>query len=142
MLRNVMVLVGLGLAIYALADCVQARRYVRTLPWGMWVLVILVPFVGPIAYLMAGRPTAEQARRSVPWAATTTAGFPEHERPRDVPPRGPEDDPEFLAKIAEERRHEQMLKDWEAQLREREESLDRDDSAREADTEDDRHLED
>ncbi|MDO8108065.1 PLD nuclease N-terminal domain-containing protein [Isoptericola sp. b441] len=113
-------IIELVLMIYALVHCVQAGDAVRNLPrWAWVVLIVLVPMVGAIVYLIAGRPTSG-APRPVPWPATRTAGSPEYERS----PRGPDDDPEFLAGLrASDAKHEQMLKDWEAQLREREERL-------------------
>lgn len=119
-MRYLPVILQLGLMVFALVHCVQAGDQVQHLPrWGWIVLIVLVPYVGAIAYLWVGRPAGGGAR-SVPWPSTATAGFPEYERP----PRGPDDDPEFLAGLrASDAKHEQMLEDWERQLREREEKL-------------------
>ena len=104
----------------------------------MWVLLIIfLPIVGSVAWLVVGRPLGAPAR-SVPWPSTRTAGFPEHERSRTA--MAPDDDPEFLAGLAaSDSRHERMLADWEAQLREREERLARaaDEPAASAETPDD-----
>lgn len=123
MLRVLPFIIEIGLLVYCLIDCIQTDSVlVRNLPKGAWVLLIVVlPLVGGIAWLVAGRP--ERAARSshVPWPSTATAGFPEYERPR---PLGPDDDPGFLAADREsDRKHEQMLRDWEAQLRAREQGL-------------------
>ncbi len=121
MVRYLPFIIELGLLVYALIDCVQTPDSdVRYLPRWAWILlIVLVAYVGPIAWLVAGRQRGGERRR-VPWPSTQTAGFPEHERP----PRGPDDDPEFLAGIREsDSRHEQMLREWETQLREREERL-------------------
>ncbi|GCE77181.1 PLD nuclease N-terminal domain-containing protein [Cellulomonas biazotea] len=122
MIRYLPFVVEIGLLVYCLIDCVQSDEgRVRNLPKVGWiVLIILLPIVGGIAWLVAGRP--QGTRRDVPWPSTATAGFPEYERPR----RGaPDDDPEFLAGMRRsDAQHEQMLKDWEAQLREREQRLD------------------
>nr|WP_230323408.1 hypothetical protein [Cellulomonas hominis] len=57
----------------------------------------------------------------MPWPSTATAGFPEDERPRAA---GPDDDPAFLAGLRDsDDRHERMLRDWEADLRAREQGL-------------------
>ncbi len=127
-MRYLPFIIELALTIYALIDCVQAGPSVRNLPQWAWImLIIFVPIVGAVAYLIAGKPQAT-APRNVPWPSTRTAGYPEHERP----PRGPDDDPEFLAGIQQsDAQHEQMLKDWEEQLREREKKQ------READSEED-----
>jgi hypothetical protein len=116
------VILELALLIFALVDCIQAPEgSVRNLPKIAWIIIILLfPIVGPIVYLLAGRPFPGGAQRRVPWPSTQTSGFPEYERP----PRGPDDDPEFLAGLRDsDAKHEQMLRDWEQQLREREERL-------------------
>ena len=122
--RVLPVIVEVGLLVYCLIDCIQTDEgSVRNLGKSWWVLlIILLPLVGSIAWLVAGRPTSVQARRSAPWPSTATAGFPEYERPRRA--LGPDDDPDFLAGIrTSDDRHERMLAAWEAQLREREERL-------------------
>jgi hypothetical protein len=118
-------IVELALLVYCLIDCIQTDEgSCRNLSKSWWILLIVIlPIVGSVAWLVAGRPAANHTRRSVPWPSTQTAGFPEYERPR----RGagaPDDDPEFLAGLAaSQSRHEQMLADWEAQLKEREARL-------------------
>lgn len=124
-MRYLPFIIELALTIYALIDCIQAGPAVRNLPQWVWIVLILFfPIAGAIVYLIAGKPQST-APRNVPWPSTKTAGFPEYERP----PRGPDDDPEFLAGIERsDSQHEQMLKDWEAQLRERERKLKEQDS--------------
>lgn len=122
MIRYLPLLIEFSLLVFALIDCIQTDSIlVRNLPKMVWVLLIIfVPIAGPVAWLVAGRPAAQQRRR-VPWPSTATAGFPEYERPRPI---APDDDPEYLAQLeASDARHEQMLAEWEAQLREREERL-------------------
>ncbi|GIG35027.1 PLD nuclease N-terminal domain-containing protein [Cellulomonas pakistanensis] len=123
MLRVLPVLLELGLLVYCLIDCIQTDSVlVRNLSKTTWVLLIVfLPIVGGIAWLVAGRPERSAAARSVPWPSTATAGFPECERPR---PTAPDDDPEFLAGMRDsDDRHERMLRDWEADLRAREQGL-------------------
>jgi hypothetical protein len=112
--------VEIGLLVYCLIDAIQAdESQVRNLPRTGWILlIILVPLVGGIAWLAVGRPLGT-GRRQVPWPSTTTAGFPEYERPRHSP-----DEDEFAAGVARsEAIDAQMMRDWEAQLREREQRL-------------------
>lgn len=123
-MRYVPFVIELALLVYCLIDCIQSDEGdIRNLSKGWWlVLIVVVPLVGPIAWLVAGRPLATSARRSVPWPATRTAGFPEYERPRA--PRGPDDDDAFLAGIGEpDPEREELLRRWEQQLREREARL-------------------
>ena len=123
LVRYLPVVIELALLVYCLIDCIQSDEgSVRNLPKTIWVLLIIfLPIVGSVAWLVVGRPLGAPTR-SVPWPSTRTAGFPEHERPRTA--MAPDDDPEFLAGLAaSDSRHERMLADWEAQLREREERL-------------------
>ena len=120
MLRFLPYVLEIALLVYCLIDCIQTD-VPRNLSKTTWVFVIiLLPLVGGIAWLVAGRPERRPAR-NVPWPSTQTAGFPEYERPRRS---SPDDDPEFLAGMrTSDDKHEQMLKDWEAQLRDREHKL-------------------
>ncbi len=81
MLRFVVPLLSLALTIYALVDCIQTPDdQVKHLPKIFWVvLVILIPWIGPIAWLITGR------ERSMPPRRRPVSG-----------PKGPEDDPDFL----------------------------------------------
>jgi hypothetical protein len=87
MLRVVLVLLVIGVMVYAFVDCVRSdRSQVRLLPRPLWCLVILVvPLVGAVLWLVAGRskdaPPAPSAR-----------------------PIAPDDDPDFLRRLDQERR--------------------------------------
>lgn len=122
MLRALPVVAAVVLLVYCLIDCIQAdERRVRNLPRLLWLVVIIaVPIVGPVAWLVAGRPQWQ-----VPWRAPQ----------QPTRPVAPDDDQEFLASIrASDTCHEEMLAEWEAQLREREQRLqDRDPDEPEAD---------
>lgn len=115
MLRVLPTLVILALWIYAFIDCLNTpEEQVRNLPKVVWVIIILLfgtVLVGPVAWLIAGRPQG-------PVAAAYR---------RQAPPTrsvAPDDDPEFLASLDRNiNQHEDMLKDWEADLRRREEEL-------------------
>lgn len=129
MIRLLPLWIELALLVFCLIDCIQTdSAAVRNLSKTLWVvLIILVPLVGGIAWLVVGRPVSGEANqgrggRSVPWPATRTAGYPEYERP--AAPRGPDDDPDFLADLrASDSAHEKMLAEWQQQLQEREERL-------------------
>lgn len=118
-------LIDLALVVIALIDCLSSDEYeIRALPKVVWVFIILLfSPIGPIAYLVAGRP--QRATRPARQVWAPGSGFPERERPR---PRNrstaPDDDPEFLGELSRVNREDQeMLKRWEADLRRREEEL-------------------
>lgn len=83
MLRFLPFLIGLVLSVYAVIDCIRTDEgSVRGLPKLVWVFVILLfPFAGSVAWLLAGRPT------------------PIHQRVPPPAPRGPDDDPDFLRRL-------------------------------------------
>ncbi|HEY0486435.1 MAG TPA: PLD nuclease N-terminal domain-containing protein [Mycobacteriales bacterium] len=129
-----------ALWVFCVIDALSApAEGVRTLPKVGWVIVVLLfPLVGSVAWLVAGRPLAEQSanlpykgnRGGAAWPATRTSGFPESERPRRSA-AAPDDDPDFLDRLRREKAasdaaHEDMLRQWEADLRRREEELRRD----------------
>ncbi len=94
MIRVLPILAALALAIYCLVECVQTdRRTVRYLPKAMWLVLMLVPVIGPVAWLVAGRPRP----------AGPTKGQPRPVARRPPGPRAPDDDPEFLAHLDERR---------------------------------------
>lgn len=97
-------LIGLaffGFWLFCVLDVVMAdAMLVRNLPKLAWLLlVVLVPTVGGIAWLVAGRPAHA---RFVPGS---TERRPSSSSPRRVDDgraaRGPDDDPEFLRRLDE-----------------------------------------
>lgn len=97
MIRSLPVLLSLALTVYCLIDVIQTdEMVVRNLPKIAWIiLVLLFPVVGPVAWLVAGRPD-QQSRRT----RTQQQRWEDHRRDRDRrPPRGPDDDPDFLKGI-------------------------------------------
>ncbi|WP_091673614.1 PLD nuclease N-terminal domain-containing protein [Micromonospora auratinigra] len=109
------------LAVCALISCLSAEEgEIRALPRIAWVLIILFfPLVGSIAWFVAGRePHGRRPRTAWP----VGNGFAESERRRPV---APDDDPEFLSRLAERTRRDdqELLRRWEDDLRRREEQL-------------------
>jgi hypothetical protein len=85
-------LITLTLFAYCLFDVIGTdRELVRNLPKLAWLaVVVIVPVLGPIAWLVLGRP-----RGGAVLPGTTTAPpQPGHRRPI-----APDDDPEFLGRI-------------------------------------------
>jgi hypothetical protein len=83
-------LISLVLSVYALFSCIQTRdEDVPYLPKLVWiVLIVFVPFVGPIVWLLMVRNGAARSERPVR-RATTPSGRPV----------APDDDPDFLASL-------------------------------------------
>lgn len=92
MLRVLPFVLGLALSIYCLIDCVRTDEdAVRGLPKIVWVFVILLfPIAGGVGWLVAGRP---------PKAPLAGDPMGRLRRPGTTPPRGPDDDPDFLRKL-------------------------------------------
>lgn len=109
MTRVLPFIVALGLAVYALIDCLQTDpAEVRGPRRGIWiVLILLIPVIGPVAWLVARRRTPEPGQ---PARRPTT------------PPVAPDDNPDFLRQLRNiDEEHERLLAQWEADRRRREE---------------------
>jgi phospholipase D-like protein len=94
MLRYLPFLLMLALTIYAFIDCLNTpEEEVKHLPKVVWVLIILIfTIVGPVVWLVAGK-----QRHAVP-GSHSSAGS-----------RGwvaPDDNPDFLRSLKDEKRHE------------------------------------
>jgi hypothetical protein len=119
-------LADLALMVFALIDCLSTDEHeIRALPRVVWVFIILLfsPF-GAIAWLLAGRPQRDPARRAS-WLPGNS--FPAASRPRR--PLAPDDDPDFLRDLntRAKRDDEELLRQWEEDLRRREDEPRRDD---------------
>ena len=83
-----------GLTLYTLLDALRTHQdQMRTFPKWLWIIaVIFFPVVGPLLWLLLGRPRAVRARRGTPPPATSS----------------PDDDEEYLrwlkTKAARQRR--------------------------------------
>jgi len=91
------VVVAVVLAIYCLVQVVQSRpETVRSLPKWLWALVVLaIPVLGPVAWLVVGRP--RDGRRRPPR--------------RPARPVAPDDDPDFLRGLEADRRRDRRPRD-------------------------------
>ncbi|MCU1592937.1 MAG: hypothetical protein JWO12_329 [Frankiales bacterium] len=93
-------LVLLALWVYCIFDVITTdESRVRNLPKGLWiVLVLILPDIGSILWLIAGRPTG--AARSLPYRGNT--GIPaEYDRPGRAAANNPDDDAAFLTGLRE-----------------------------------------
>ncbi|AXE78539.1 MULTISPECIES: PLD nuclease N-terminal domain-containing protein [Streptomyces] len=119
MFRALIYLLPLALTIYAFIDCLNTPEdEAKHLPKIAWVFIILLFWiVGPIVWLAAGK------MRQVPAGGRTPSEWHRNHRSQWV---APDDNPEFLKALKEEnKKDESLLKDWEADLRRREEELKR-----------------
>lgn len=108
MIRAMLIIGGaaliVGLTLYTLLDAVRTPAHeARTLPKWLWVLVTLFfPVVGPIMWLILGRPKAQPA------AGGPRPGFGQRRNTPAPSVSSPDDDEEYLrwlkAKAERERR--------------------------------------
>jgi hypothetical protein len=81
-MRVLFILLSIAIQLYGLIDCAQREdTEVRSLPrWGWLIIIVLVPTIGAIAYLIAGRPKRP--------------GGGSNKKPKRT--IAPDDDPDFL----------------------------------------------
>ncbi|MGW8889428.1 PLD nuclease N-terminal domain-containing protein [Streptomyces sp. NPDC055749] len=119
MLRALIYLLPLALTIYAFIDCLNTPEdEAKHLPKLAWVFIILLFWiVGPIVWFAAGK------MRVAPEGGRTPSEWHRNHRQKWV---APDDNPDFLKSLKDENeKDESVLKDWEADLRRREEELKR-----------------
>jgi hypothetical protein len=105
MLRAVLAIASIALTIFALADCIQSEdSRVRGLPkWAWIVLIVLLPWVGPLTWLLVGRDRQNGAPTPFDNLGGRPGGAPGSPRSR---PLAPDEDPDFLRKLDEDIRRE------------------------------------
>ncbi|WP_326698121.1 PLD nuclease N-terminal domain-containing protein [Streptomyces sp. NBC_01754] len=116
MLRALIYLLPLALTIFAFIDCLNTPEdEAKHLPKIAWVFIILLFWiVGPIVWLAAGKKRAGGGAPS------------EWHRGHRTNWVAPDDNPDFLKSLKDDgKRDETLLKDWEADLRRREEEIKR-----------------
>ncbi len=80
-------LAALALLVYCVLDVLTSpREQVRTLPKPLWLVVALLPVVGPVSWFLAGRPPRGTDRKGL------------RPGPR-VEPGAPDDDEDFLREL-------------------------------------------
>lgn len=111
----------LALWLYCVLDVIMTdEALTRNLPKVAWLLIVLlIPDVGAIAWLIAGRPQR----------AAFAPGATEYRRPPPLRGANPDDDPEFLRTLRADgptgpaRDRERRLREWEEELQRREDKL-------------------
>lgn len=104
MLRVLMFLVPLALSVYAFIDCISTKDDdIRHMPKPLWaILVLLFPLVGSISWLIAGKKRSPAADG---WSGVRGGG---RSRQQWV---APDDNPDFLKSLDEEKRDEDPKRD-------------------------------
>lgn len=92
MIRVFAIIVAVAVYIWFVIDvCQTPKSGVRNLPRSVWLLIVIaLPILGGLLWLFSGRPRNARKRKA---------------------PTSPDDDPRFLAKLAEE--------EWRRKMRER-----------------------
>lgn len=104
------VLTYIGLVVYSVIDCLQTPAdEICRLSRSSWIVVImLIPLVGALSWLRAGRPGRGRHERAplgpdrADGYGWTAEGVAQH-------PIGPDDDPDFLAGLGRAQREQQRL---------------------------------
>ncbi|MFC0675826.1 PLD nuclease N-terminal domain-containing protein [Brachybacterium hainanense] len=106
--RVLIALVSIGLSIFALADCIQTEdENVRGIPkWAWIVLIVLIPWVGPITWLLVGKDRSSASGSKGLAGAFGPRGADGNGGARRGRPLAPDEDPEFLRKLDEDIRRE------------------------------------
>jgi hypothetical protein len=111
---GVLALIEIVLLVYCVLNIITTPDgEVRNLPKLLWlVLVVVLPLIGGIAWLIAGRP--QGPARSVPYKGNRGVP-PEYDRPGRATAYRPDDDEDFLRRLRE--RAEQQRRAAEQQRR-------------------------
>ena len=100
--RFLLLLAVVGLAVYSLADLAGARHdQTGGIPKWFWaIIIVLVPVIGPLAWIVFRRTGAAPPAGSGP---SRGASGPR----RGGGPLAPDDDPDFLRRLEQERREQE-----------------------------------
>lgn len=103
MLRLLVYVVPVALAIYALIDFSRSepseRAGIRPLVW--LAIIVLLPVLGPVVWIVISRTHGSPGGRA---ARTPRGPSPRTWSARRPGPRAPDDDPDFLWRLEQERR--------------------------------------
>ena len=101
MVRALPFIVIIALMVWAIVDIVLIRpERVQGLPKPAWILIALIPVVGPLLWILLGRQRLNRR------PATVTG------------PKAPDDDPEFLRRLNHDAEQQQRIRDLEERLAE------------------------
>jgi len=104
LLPYIPILIAVGLTIFTVVDIALIdRTRVKVLPKVLWILIAFVVVVGPVLWFLLGR---ERITPRGGASGSVRRG-----------PRAPDDDPEFLRRLAREREQEERIRKLEERLR-------------------------
>lgn len=104
MARALLFLVIIGLAVYALADIASSDEHARRgIPRGVWLVVALVPVVGAVVWIASSRAQRAAGGGAAGGGGAARPGGPGGTGPRRGGPVAPDDDPEFLWRLEQDR---------------------------------------
>lgn len=109
MLRVLAVLAAFALLVYAFADFASSDEEDRgDIPRWLWlVIIVLLPYFGPVSWIAFSRSRRAQAGRGGAPRAPGRGGAPRgRSRRRTAGPVAPDDDPDFLWRLAQEQRRQ------------------------------------
>jgi hypothetical protein len=121
---GIVALALLALWVYCIVDVISTdESLIRNLPKMVWLLIVIfLPTVGSIVWLLLGRPErAGFAPGDSSYRAEPRGGWADR-KSRSTGVLAPDDDPRFLAEMDERARR---LREWEDELKRREEELGR-----------------
>ncbi|OKL53945.1 hypothetical protein BSZ39_06775 [Bowdeniella nasicola] len=116
MARVLPIILVVALMIYALVDCAMTprERVPRGLPKGLWLVLIILPVIGPLAWLFMSRLAGAAPYQSGRSPFNRPGGSPFGRKPK---PMAPDDDESFLADLdwqARKAHYERQRKEKEA----------------------------
>jgi hypothetical protein len=102
-LATLLLLVDIALIVVALVDCLSAdEAAIRTASRTAWIFIIMIfAPVGPLAWFAAGQPAPAVRRADGAVLRPAGRGTRPSRSPKPLRPLGPEDDPEFIASLAD-----------------------------------------
>lgn len=109
-MKVLLALVVVAVTVYAVVDCINADDEDRRgLPKGLWlILIVLLPIFGAVAWFLLS--SAQRRARLAAGRGPMSGGYSapgsssRGPRPRTSGPVAPDDDPDFLWRIEQERR--------------------------------------
>ncbi len=117
-LDEILGLAVLALYVFCIVDVIMTPDGAcRNVPKLLWLFIVIVlPTIGSVVWLVAGRPRTASMADSGRHAGAGPQGFPEYERPGRAPADSPDDDAEFLRQCRERaqeqrRRYQQRHRD-------------------------------